>query len=65
MGKREKIGLNHYDDLKAFIEYSNYLQDVFKNIEEYNLSKKQKVFIIFDDMIAVMINNKKTYSSSN
>ena len=65
MDKREKIGLNHYDDLKAFIEYSNYLQDVFKNIEEYNLSKKQKVFIIFDDMIAVMINNKKTYSSSN
>ena len=59
MGKREKIGLNHYDDLKAFIEYSNYLQDVFKNIEEYNLSKKQKVFTIFDDMIAVMINNKK------
>ena len=58
MGKREKIGLNHYDDLKAFIEYSNDLQDVFKNIEEYNLSKKQKVFIIFD-MIAVMINNKK------
>ena len=58
MDKREKIGLNHYDDLKAFIEYSNDLQDVFKNIEEYNLSKKQKVFIIFD-MIAVMINNKK------
>ena len=59
MDKREKIGLNHYDDLKAFIEYSNDLQDVFKNIEEYNLSKKQEVFISFDDMIAVMINDKK------
>ena len=59
MDKHEKIGLNHYDDLKAFIEYSNDLQDVFKNIEEYNLSKKQEVFISFDDMIAVMINDKK------
>ena len=35
------------------------MQDVYKNIEEYNLEKKRKVLIVFDDMIADMINNKK------
>ena len=42
-----------------FIEYSNDMQEVYKNIEEYNPSKKRKVLIVFDDMIADMINNKK------
>ena len=35
------------------------MQDVYKNIEEYNLGKKRKILMVFDDMIAVMINNKK------
>ena len=34
------------------------MQDVYKNIEEYNLGKKVKVLIVFDDMIAAMINSK-------
>ena len=59
INKREKVGLNHYDDPKAFMEYSNDMQDVYKNIEDYNLGKKRKVLIGFDDMIADMINNKK------
>ena len=58
INKREKVGLNHYDDPKDFIEYSNDMQDVYKNIEKYNLGKKQKVLIVFDNMIADMINNK-------
>ena len=33
--------------------------DVFRNIEDYNPDKKRKVLIVFDDMIADMINNKK------
>ena len=41
------------------MEYSNDMQDVYKNIEDYNPIKKHKVLIIFDDMIADMINNKK------
>ena len=49
----------HYDDLKAFIEYSNDMQDVYKNIEEYNPGKKLKILIVLDDMIADLINNKK------
>ena len=35
------------------------MQDVYKNIEDYNPNKKRKVLIAFDDMIADMINNKK------
>ena len=59
MNKREKVGLDHFDDHKAFIEYSNDMQDVNKNINDYNPRKKRKVLIDFDDMIADMINNKK------
>ena len=40
INKREKVGLKHYDDPKAFIEYSNNMQKFHKNIEEYNLGKK-------------------------
>ena len=41
------------------MEYSNDMQDVYKNIEDYNQGKKCKVLIVFDDMIADMTNNKK------
>ena len=41
-----------------FIEYSNDMQEVYKNIEEYNPSKKRKVLIVFDDMIAVWLITK-------
>ena len=40
INKREKLGLNYYDDPKVFIEYSNNMKDVYKNTEEYNLGKK-------------------------
>ena len=59
INKLEKVGLNHFNDPKAFIEYLNDMQDVYKNIEDYNPIKKRKVLIIFDDMIADMINNNK------
>ena len=59
INKREKVELNHFNDPKAFIEYSNDMQDVYKNIEDYNPIKKHKVLIVFDDMIADMINNNK------
>ena len=62
INKREKVGLDHFNDPKPFIEYSNDMQDVYKNIEDYNLNKKRKVLIVFDDMIADMINNKKLNS---
>ena len=40
INKREKVGLNHFNDPKAFMEYSNDMQDVYKNIEDYNPIKK-------------------------
>ena len=52
INKREQVGLNHYDDRKAFIEYSNDMQDVYKNIDKYNIDKDRKILIVFDDMIA-------------
>ena len=62
ISKRESTGLKHFNDHKAFIEYSNDMQDVYENIDEYNIDKERKILIGFDDMIADMINNKKLNS---
>ena len=57
--KRKKVGLDHFNDSEASIEYSNDMQDLYKKIEGYNLGQKRKVLIAFDDMMADMVNNKK------
>ena len=62
INKRESRGLKHFIDPKAVIEYSNDMQDVYKNIKEYNANKERKILIVFDDMIADMINNKQLNS---
>ena len=41
------------------MDYSNDMQDVYKNIENDNPGRKRKILIVFDDMIADMIYNKK------
>ena len=56
------MGINHFKDPKAFIDYSNDKHDVYKNIDDHNSDKKNKILIVFDDMIADMINNKKLNS---
>ena len=38
------------------------MQDVYKNIDEYNVNKENKILIVFDAMVADMINNKKLNS---
>ena len=38
------------------------MQDVYKNIDEYNVDKEHKILIVFDDMTAYMINDKKLNS---
>ena len=60
--KRERIGLKHFNDPKAFIQYSNDMHDIHKNIDDYNPDKENKILIVFDDMIADVINNKKLNS---
>ena len=62
INKRESTGLNHFNDPKAFIECSNDIQDVYKNIDKCNTDKERKILIVFDDMIADMISNKKINS---
>ena len=62
INKRESVRLKHFNDPKAFIEYSNDMHDLYKNIDNYNLNKENKILIVFDDMIADMINNKKSNS---
>ena len=62
INKRKSTGLKHLNDPKAFIEHSNDMQDAYKNIEEHNADNERKILIVFDDMIADMINNKKLNS---
>ena len=62
INKREGVGINHFNDPKAFIEYSNDMHDVYKNIDDYNPDKENKILVVFDDMIADMIYNKKLNS---
>ena len=45
-------------DSEAFIEYSNDMDDIYKNIEEYETNKKRKILIVFDGMIADILSNK-------
>ena len=59
INRREKVRVDHSNNSEAFKEYSNDMQDVYKNIEDYNPNKKRKVLIVFDDMIPDMINSKK------
>ena len=60
--KREDVGIYHFNDPKAFIQYSNEMHDVYKNIVDYNPDKENKTLIVFDDMIADMVHNKKLNS---
>ena len=61
----EKAGLEHFKDPAAFIEYSNDMQDVYNNIDEYNIDKERKIIIVFDDIIADMIYQKKPKINCN
>ena len=62
INKRKSTGLKHFNDPKAFIEYSNDMQDVYKNIEERNTDKESKILIVFD-LIADMINKKTEFDN--
>ena len=57
--KREDAGIKHFNDLNAFTECSSTMDDVYENIDEYNPNKQRKILIVFDDMIAGIMKNKK------
>ena len=62
INKIKGVGIDHFNDPKAFIEYSNDMRDVYKNIDEYNRDRENKTLIVFNDLIADMINNKNINS---
>ena len=55
---REAIGTKHVNGSKTFIEYSNNMDSICRNIEEYNPNKKRKILAVFDDMITDMHSKK-------
>ena len=57
INRREKEGIETLKNSKAFIEYSQTIDDVYENLEDYNPTKKRKVLIVFDD--ANMETNKE------
>ena len=61
INNRENTGIKHLNDSKAFIECSNTMDDVYENIDDY-LNRKRKVLIVFDNMIADIMTNKKFQS---
>ena len=59
INKRERAVSQYLYDLEAFIEHSNDMDDIYENIGEYNPNKKRKKLIVFDDMVAEILSNKK------
>ena len=58
INKREQAGIKNLNDLHAFVEYSDDMDDVLNNINNYNKNRDKKVLIVFDDMIAAIEYNK-------
>ena len=56
---RKKVGIKKLKNSKAFINCSQTIDDVYENLEDYNLTKKRRVLIVFDNMIADTESNKK------
>ena len=59
INKREQAGIKNLNDLYAFIEYSNDMNDVLEDINNYNKNRDKKVLITFDDMIADIMRSEK------
>ena len=59
INKREQAGIKNLNDPHAFVEYSNDMNDVLENINDYNKNRDKKVLIIFDDMIADIMRSEK------
>ena len=58
INKREQAGIKNLTDPHAFIEYSDDMNDVLDDINNYNKNRDKKVLIVFDDMIADIEYNK-------
>ena len=61
--RREDAGIKHLNDPKVFIEHFNTMDDINNNIDDYDHLRKRKILIVFDDMIADIMTNKKFHYS--
>ena len=59
INNRKNARIKHFNDSTTFIEYSNDMDDVFTNIDDYNKKRKRKVLIVFHDMIADIMSSNK------
>ena len=57
--KREDTGIKNLGGPNALTEYSNAMDDIYNNIEDYNPKRKRKILIVLDDMIADTMSNKR------
>ena len=60
--KCEDVKIKDLNDPNAFVECSNTLDNVSENIDDYNLNRERKILIVFDEMIADIMTNKKNSS---
>ena len=58
----ESARIKHVNNSKAFIECSVTMNDIYGNIDDYNPSRRKKILVIFDDMIADIMTNKKKFN---
>ena len=59
---REKVGIENLENPNAFIDYSQTIDDVYENLENYIPTNKKRVLIVFNDIIADMESKKKLSS---
>ena len=59
INRRENAGIIHLKELKECIECSNSMDDVYDDIDGYNLARKRNILIVSDDIIADIVTNKK------
>ena len=59
INKRKVVDLKDCNDSKTSIECSNDMDNIYEKIEKHNSNKKRKILIVFDDIIADMLSNRK------
>ena len=57
--KREDAGTKHFSDPNVFVDCSNTMDDVYENIDDYSPNRQRKILMVFDDVIADIMSNKK------
>ena len=65
INRRNNPGFKHFNDFKAYIEYSRDMDDIYQCIEEYNQNIKQKILILFNkkrnQLVTKLLNKAKTF----